>query len=1328
MAIDPDPQSNHDGDWVPVVGIGASAGGLDALLEMLAGLSDDTGLAFVVVQHLQPDHESQLAEILARATAMPVTQATDGIRAEANHIYVVPPNHEMTIRDRILHLQPRADSHHPHYPIDHFFSSLAEDQSSNAVGIILSGNGSDGAQGIRAIKNACGLTFCQDEQSARFDGMPHNAILTGDVDRILPPAKIAEELANIRAHALAVSSVPEGGQAANPLEDDFQLRRIIRILKSATNVDFGQYKQSTIYRRITRRVVLHDLKSLQSYVEFLEGHPNEIAALYRDLLINFTSFFRAPAMFAALSQTLISIVQERPGREPLRVWVPGCATGEEAYSIAIAIAETLDRTGGDHPIQIFATDLSETAIDRARSGIYPASIDGDVSPERLKRFFSRVDSGYRIKQTIRENCVFAKHDLTVDPPFSQMDLVSCRNLLIYLGPTAQQRVIPALHYGLKPGGLLVLGSAETIGVRSDLFEVLDPQNRIFTKKISPNRAGEFAVRTQFEPGPRTTIGPAEIASLIPSLADVEVRACHILRELYAPPGVIINQDMQVLHFHGDTGFFLENPPGAASLHLLRLVRQDLVYPVRRLVASAIQRNEAVSESNLRAQYDGEVRDIKLQVIPIPAGSVRCYLVLFAPDLPGPPPHASEPVTIQSGQTQVSLEGQLTQAQRELTELKVYLRRMVEQHEAANEELKSANEEASSSNEELESTNEELRTTKEELQSSNEELITVNDELRHRNESLNIATGDLMNVLNASNVPILMVDRELRLRRFTPVAERLIGVSGADLGRGIGEIHTSFNQVNLRQMLEKSVETLSIEQTKTQDASGRWYHIFTRPYRTVDDRIEGAVLTFVDIDEMTHALEAAIGARDFAEGIVETVQHPLLVLDSDLRIRRASSAFYRTFHVTPSDTTGKLIHEIGNGQWSSPALRRTLDEALTRDVAFRDLDVAHDFPVIGRRTMRLNARRIVDRNPMGSALLLAIEDVTDRKEAAEIQYRRLFESAKDAIVILDAESAQVVDVNPYFTELSRYLRDEVLGLRFWEIPPFLNAKEAHSLTQDTRQQKTLRYDSVRMDARDGREMVVDIAASLYGVNQKTFIQLNIRDVTEKRRTEETLRRSNLDLQQFAFAASHDLQEPLRTIVSYVQLLQKQYQGSLGEDADQYIGYITSATSRMRQMVLDLLGYSQIVRAEGTVTEVSLEAVLSTALLNLQMAISSSGSVVSFDPLPVVMIDQTHLLQLFQNLISNAIKYRSEAPPRIHISARESGPEWIVSVKDNGLGLDPKYAEHIFTVFKRLHGREFPGTGIGLAICKRIVERYGGRIWVESHPGAGSTFFFALPRVK
>jgi PAS domain S-box-containing protein len=441
--------------------------------------------------------------------------------------------------------------------------------------------------------------------------------------------------------------------------------------------------------------------------------------------------------------------------------------------------------------------------------------------------------------------------------------------------------------------------------------------------------------------------------------------------------------------------------------------------------------------------------------------------------------------------------------------------------------------------------------------------------------------------------------------------------------------------------------------------------------------------------------------------------------------RATKAFYSTFLVKAEETLGQTIDDLGNGQWKILELRRLLKQALMRDVPFRDLEITHEFPQIGTRTMRLNARRISDVEDNYS-VLLAIEDITERREAAEIQYRRLFESAKDALLVLDSPSGIVLDVNPCFLELFRYPKAELLNRPFWEIPPFLDVEEMRRLLPETLENGIMRYDSVPLRARDQRETAVEIVASGYQVKKQSLIQVNIRDVTEKRRSEEDLRRSNLDLQQFAFAASHDLQEPLRTITSFLELFQRQNEGRLGPQADEQIGFIISAADRMKQLVLDLMGFSQVARSEMNFNDISVEGVLSTVLLNLQMAIQSSGARITFDHLPVVYADEIQLHRLLQNLISNAIKYRKEEAPRIHLSVREAGPEWIFSVQDNGIGMDMKYADHVFTVFKRLHGREYPGTGIGLAICKRIVERHGGRIWVESQPNAGATFYFTLPR--
>jgi two-component system, chemotaxis family, CheB/CheR fusion protein len=1308
-----------------VVGIGASAGGLEAFLELLQALPSYTGMAFVVVQHLEPNYESQLAEILSRATSKPVVQAEEGMRVEPDHVYVIPPNKVMIIRDGALHLAPRSKSNKPHYPIDIFFESLATDQGPSAIAVVLSGGASDGAEGIRNIKRKGGITFSQDEQSAKSGGMPHSAIATGAVDFVLPPARIAEELGRIETNPYLAIPTEQLDEAVVAGEADGALQKILDLVHQATGVDFSQYKQSTIRRRIGRRMVVHHFGVIGEYLEYLQDHLGEIDDLYRDLLISVTSFFREPKMFEALGKAISQYLETRSGNEPLRLWVPGCATGEEAYSIAITAFEILQNFRRELPLQLFGTDISESAIDRARAGVYSEKIESDISWERLRRFFARGDSGFRISQDIRESCVFARHDLTSDPPFSHMDLVSCRNVFIYLSSPLQQRVLPALHYSLKPGGLLVLGSAETIGNRADLFGAVDSEQRIYSKRSIQAR---FMMEPK-SPSPQERFSqagtPDRSGMPVPAVLDLETRSARILRDLYSPPGVLIDANMQVLHFHGQIGFYLAHAPDETTPNLLRLVHESLVYPLRKAVDSALATKQPVHESGIRVEQEGHARTVRLSVIPISDPSRSC-LVLFEEDSPianGRPAGTLAPSEASSG-----LELQLAHTERELAQTRDYLRKVVEQHEATTEELRAANEEARSSNEELQSTNEEIRTAKEELQSSNEELTTINDELKHRNLELGVTTNDLNNILNAATIPIAMVGMDLRLRRFTPAAERLLGLVSSDIGREISEIPHTLQLTNLPDMLLETIQTLGVQQRRVQDRQGRWYTLFVRPYRTIDDRIDGAVITLLDIHEAVSALEQAEMARKLADGIVETVQHPLLVLNSDLHVLRANVAFYKTFGVHPEDTLRQNIDDLGNGQWKVPELRRLLEQALLRDVPFRDLELTHEFPNIGRKIMRLNGRRISGVDGAAGSVLLAIEDVTDRQEAAEIQYRRLFESAKDGVIVLELPSARVIDVNPYLLELSRYPKAEFLGRLFSELSLFLDSEDMRRLVPETIEQGVTRYNSVPLRARDGQRVTVEIVSNAYRVKERSLIQVNIRDVTERRRSEETLRQSNLDLQQFAFAASHDLQEPLRTITSFLELFQSENEGRLGTKADEQIRHITTAAVRMRQLVLDLLGFSQAARADMQFTEVHMEAVLSGVIMNLQLAIENTHAVISFDSLPVVYADEPQMMRLLQNLIGNSIKYHGAEPPRIHISARLAGPEWLFSVKDNGIGIDPRYADQIFTVFKRLQGPEYPGTGIGLAVCKRIVERHGGRIWVESKPGEGATFYFVLPEPK
>ena len=1008
--------------------------------------------------------------------------------------------------------------------------------------------------------------------------------------------------------------------------------------------------------------------------------------------------------------------QERTPSQPIRAWVAACATGEEVYSIAICLMELTEESTYRVPIQIFGTDINEMALETARTGIYPETIANDMSAERLARFFTRVDRGYQVNKSIRSCCVFARHDLTRDPPFSKLDLVSCRNVLIYMGPLLQKRVIPMFHYSLKPGGLLMLGSAEALVGNSDLFELLDKENKIFHRQARPVR---FTPEFDFRKSPEelTVETPVSVGG-----QDLEAMALRTIRDRFASDGVVIDRDLRIVLFRGHTSLYLDPAPGNPSFHLLRMVREDLAFKLEGIVARAIQQNTAVREAGIRLSRQDESYLVSVEVIPVQnaPGSELYYLVSFASQAA-----EKEQGPVRTGAVNAGDE-RLKQYEQELGDARGHLRSMAEEHEVAIEELRAANEEVRSTNEELQSTNEELGTAKEELQSTNEELTTVNEELRTKNASLAVLSDDLKNLFNAANLPILMVDSNLRLRRFTPAAESFLNLLSSDIGRTITDFRLTVDVPQFKQLLEKTVSDLSVSTLTVLAANECWYTVTIRPYRTAENRIDGAVVTFTDIDTLRRSLNEAQDAREYAQSILDTLWEPLIVLDSEMRVQRATAGFYRAFQVEKEETEGRSFFELGSGQWESRRLRTLLEEVLPKNTSFEDFEIEHSFPKIGFRSMRLNARRIRSKSDGVEAILIAIDDVTDRREAAEVRYRRLFETAKDGILELDGDSGDILDVNPYFTQLANCTRTELIGKKLWETGVFEKNLRLRDLVTETRRREAVRLDSVSVIGRDGRRFETEMVCNRYMVGEEAVIQCNVRDITERKRTEDELRRSNEDLQQFAYAASHDLQEPLRMVGAYTQLIDKKFRPLVDDEGSRYFKVIADSVNRMEQLIRDLLQYSQTSVHDSQPMAVSAERVLGVTLMNLQLAIADTGAIVTNDPLPVVMVDQMQFVQVFQNLIANAIKYRKpDEPPRIHISAEQGEDQWLFSVKDNGLGFDKQYASQIFGVFKRLHGKAYPGTGIGLSICKKIIERAGGKIWAESVVGEGSTFYFTLP---
>ena len=1178
----PTAEAHVDGSPANIVGVGASAGGLEAFTELLTHLPDDTGMAFVLIQHLDPNHESHLTELLSKASKMPVSEVNGGTHVEANHVYVIPPRRNLSISDGVLHTTPRPDSGR-NMPIDDFLRALALDRRSQALGVVLSGNASDGTLGLQAIKAAGGVTFAQEVNSAKFDSMPRSAIAAGVVDFILPPAGIARELAAITRNSGSPIELRQAIGSPGPPA----LAKILRLVRSATGVDFTHYKPTTLARRIKRRMTLRGFKNLEDYGRHLERNREEANALCEDCLITVTAFFREPALFEELKTNVFpAMVENRTDGDPIRIWVPGCATGEEAYSIAICLMEFLDQIEENVPFEIFATDISETAVAKARAGGYKDSEVANVSPQRLARFFVRSERGYQITKILRDVCVFARHNVAEDPPFSKLDLVSCCNMLIYLGVVLQRKVLSILHYALKPTGFLVVGPSESIGTLSESFHQVDKTHKIYCLRPAADK-----------PAPRLSQGRrAEGRADLPQKPAEGRAGLDVLREAdrlvlagHGPPGAVIDDAMNIVQIRGRTAPYLELSPGEPSHNLLKLAREGLIAGLGKAIQTARESNAAAKEDGFRIEEKGQLTDVAIEVIPFRGASLseeRYFLVLFEDVEPKiGPPVAREPA--------IEEHGGSDRLRRELKATKEYLQSIVEDNASTLEELRAANEEAQAGNEELE-------TAQEELESANEELNTLNEDLKISNAEFSKVNRDLTNLLESISIPLVMVGRDLRIRRFTRAMEPMLNLIPSDVGRSIIDLQPQMELPDLRRLLLDAMEGGNRKPRDIRDAHGRWYSLRVLPSVGTDGKIDGAVLMLIDID-------AAKRGADFAEAIVETVREPLVILNQKLQVIKANKTFYETFQATPGETEGRLIYDLGNGQWNIPKLREFLENILPARSTFRDFEVTHDFEHVGRKVMLLNASEIFNPNAQARTILLAIEDVTDRKVA-----------------------------------------------------------------------------------------------------------------------EEALRTTNAELQHFAYALTHDLQEPLRMVVNFTELLGREYAGKLGDGADQFISYSVEGALRIEALLKDLLGYWEVAeREQNGFASIDSGTVLTKSLANLHAAIAESGAIITSDPMPTVIAEEVVLLQLFQNLISNSIKYRSAEIPNIHVSAQRDSAGWLFAVRDNGIGIDAQDADRVFGMFKRLHGSEIPGTGIGLAICKKVVERQGGRIWVESIAGRGATFKFTIP---
>lgn len=1244
-------------DELQIVAIGASAGGLEAITELLQNITPNTGMVFIYIPHLSPDHKSLLTSLLAKSTAMKVQEVTDKILMKPNCLYIIPPDKEMTLLDGHIQLNDRSKERMAHLPIDTFFTSLAEIHKEDAIGVVLSGSANDGTRGLLAIKAAGGLTFAQDD-SAKFNSMPQSAITAGAVDFVLSPKDIAKELIRIsKSNYIKRDAVRPAETAIENSDPDLKI--VLNLLLKHTKVDFSHYKMPTIKRRILRRMLLHKITSLKEYAQFTIKQKEEIDILYQDLLINVTNFFRDSDAHEYLKTSIFpNLLKSKKANEKLRIWVPACATGEEAYSLAMALLEIQGEQETNIPVQIFASDLSVIAINKARIGEYSKQELEMVSPKRVQRFYTKKGSKYRIAKVVRDMCVFAPHNILRDPPFSKVDFISCCNLFIYLDTPAQKKVLSTFHYALNEAGFLMLGKSESIGTSNHLFNNLNTKFKIYSRK--KNNSGrllpDLLPRTAPSESDKGNIPLSETNKIPVKNVGFDQEIDSILLSKYVPASVVINHVMEIIQFRGETDSFLKHPTGKASLNVLKMTAPEIAFELRHSIPVAIKTKQAIRKSGIEVATGSGTKMISIEVIPLAIDwEEPLLLILFTM------PELIETFLKEgnSGKNNLAAKDRKIQKlEKELATAKAEMHSFSQEQEAFIEELQSANEEVVSSNEELQSVNEELETSKEEIESSNEELTTTNQELHTRNELLN---------------------------------------------------------------------------------------------------------------------ESYL----YSEAILSNIHDPLLVLDKDLRVVSASKSFYKKFSFTPEETEGILLYDIGNKEWDIPALRKVLEELLPNISDFYNFEVSHNFPRLGEKIMKLNATSINQKIHGEKLILLSIEDYTDQKKAQQliIDSRQRYEAAVAAVegVVWTNNAAGEMDgEQKSWASLTGQSFEEYQGYGWIKVvhpddmQPTLDAwnkalkEKAHVIFEHRVKTKKGEWRNFSINAvpilhADGsvKEWVgvhTDITFKKIAEeklsNFSKELEEQVKDRTKQlaisnKQLEEnnlTLQILNKELESFTYVASHDLQEPLRKIQTLASRIRESEKG-LSDKGKDYFERMQKAAERMQALITDLLSYSSVNHVKGKeLVKTDMNVIIEDVKSQLSEIISEKKAIVTAEDLCGINVIPNQFKQVMLNLISNALKFsKSGTTPVITIKSNKVKYSKInnpslpplkeychITVSDNGIGFEDEYNEKIFEIFQRLHDKEnYPGTGIGLAIVKKIVENHNGIITAKGKQGLGATFEIYIP---
>jgi len=1299
---------------LPVAGLVASAGGLDAFKKFFAAMPADSGIAFVLIPHLDPQHESLMVELLTRHTSMPVVEAAEGMAVVANRVYIIPPNKDMTISGGVLRLTGPVERGGWQTSIDLFLRSLADDQQEKAICIILSGTGSHGTLGLQAVKAAGGMAMVQDPKTAAYPRMPESAIATGLADHVLPVEQMPEALVKYVQHFYVNGD--RVGAAVDETPD--HLNQLLALLRTRTKFDFRCYRKKMLARRLERRMGLSHFDNVADYLAHLREHPEEVKQLARDLLVSVTRFFRDPDAFSTLETEVIApLIQAKGADAPLRVWVPGCATGEEPYSVAMLLLE--QQTAAQDPcrLQIFATDVDEHALEVARQGIYPAGISADVSPERLAHFFTRMDeAAFQITKHVRETVTFAVHNLTTDVPFSKMDVISCRNLLIYLEPEVQKQVITLLHFALKEGGYLFLGPSETVGRQTDLFEPVSKKWRIY-RRIGPGRADDLPFPVMQAELRHARPRPASRPHAPPRLAEL---AQNALLRRFALACVVINRNYEVLHFAGPTEDYLVQPSGPPTQDLFSLATQGLEPKLRVVVRRAIRENAPQSSKDVMMRHAGVIRRVNIEAEPLNLSKQTEGLLLISfQEQPNP---SGEPLAEPGTRAETAESDLLRQLEQELETTRDDLQSTIEELESANEELKESNEESMSMNEELQSANEELETSKEELQSLNEELSTVNNQLHDKIEEVESVANDMANFLNSTDIATVFLDAGLRIKLFTPAATRMFNLIATDRGRPIGDIVTRFTDDDLLREAQQLLRDLTLRDKEVRSADGRWYIRRIMPYRTLDNRIDGVVITFVDVTERKQAADAVV--RRLA-AVVESSVDAIFSKDLDGTIRTWNRGAERLYGYSRDEALGRsvkmLVPEDRADEWTkvmAMVARGEPVEQLETERVRKDgerIQVALTISPIRESdgkvvSASVTGRGVTDRKRAEEALRRSEErfrQMADHARDREARLAAILNTAADAIITTDAQGA-IQSVNATAERMFGYAAAEMIGqnVKMLMPAPYREEHDRYLARYLQTGEKHIIGIGREVDGRrkDGSTFPVDLAVSEVG-HLKLFTGL-LRDISRRKELErEVVEIASLEQRRIG----QDLHDSVSQELTALNMLAGDLAGTLRSDP-------SNASQLVERLVLGLQRCHQELRAVMRgLCPVSVDAEgLMAALSDLANRTRQEGKATCvFDcPRPVPVEDNRIATQLYliaQEAVHNAVKHARCQNIRISV---ESNHLLVLRVQDDGIGIPDQPTEK--------------HNGLGLRIMRNRAAIIRATLTIEPAKPAGIVVTCALAR--